>query len=129
MTLKPEMQDQIKLQAVSVRDATQKSRGNQEAVRRMCPLNFDARCILYLYRPMICRLHGIPHELKKPGQQGILGSGCETFDRRCGHMRYFQFDRTPFYRDMAKLEQEVRQALDFYGKFRMSVAQMILSDA
>lgn len=129
MTLKPEMQDQIKLRAMTVIDATEKAHGNQEAVRLMCPLNFAARCVLYPYRPMICRLHGIPHELKKPGQQGIMVPGCETFNRRCGHKRYYQFERTLFYRDMAKLEQEVKQALSFNKKFKMSISQMIIKDA
>lgn len=129
MTLKPEMQDQIKLRAMTVSDATEKTHDNQEAVRLMCPLNFAARCILYPYRPMICRLHGIPHELKKPGQQSIMGPGCETFNRRCSHKRYFHFERTPFYRDMAKLEQEVKQALGFKNKYKMSISQMIIKDA
>ena len=48
---------------------------------QMCPLNFEGRCILYIHRPMICRLHGIPHELRKYSkallqvkifQQGIM---------------------------------------------------------
>ena len=129
MTLKPEMQDQIKLQAMTVIAATENAHGNPEAARLMCPLNSAARCILYSYRPMICRLHGIPHELKKPGQQGIMGPGCETFNRRCGHKRYFQFERTPFYRDMAKLERELRQAIRFDGKIKLSIAEMIVKDA
>lgn len=129
MALKPEMQDQIKLRAMTVIAATENAHGNPEAARLMCPLNFAARCILYSYRPMICRLHGIPHELKKPGRQAIMGPGCETFNRRCGHQRYFQFERTPFYRDMAKLEKELRQAIGFDGKIKLSIAEMIVKDA
>ena len=99
---------------------------NAMPVRLMCPLNFNGLCILYDYRPMICRLHGIPHELQKPGQKPIYGPGCETFDRRCGRREYFKFDRTPFYQDLATLEQGARQALGFNGKIRMTVAEMIL---
>jgi hypothetical protein len=78
---------------------------------------------------MICRLHGIPHELKKPGQKTIYAPGCETFDHRCGHIGYFEFDRTPFYRELARLEQEVKQALGITAKFKMSVAEMIVTNA
>ena len=47
-----------------------------EPVRLMCPLNFKGACILYAYRPMICRLHGIPHELQKPGDRLMKSPGC-----------------------------------------------------
>jgi Fe-S-cluster containining protein len=126
MALSVKMQDQVKSRAITVMDAIAKAHDNQEAVRLMCPLNVDTRCMLYAYRPMICRLHGIPHELKKPGQPGIAGPGCDTFDRRCGHKPYIPFDRTPVYRDMAKLEQAVRQATRFRDKIRMTVSEMIL---
>ena len=126
MTLDVEMQDRLKLRATDVVHTIEKARDNRGAIGLMCPLNVDTRCILYPYRPMICRRHGIPHELNKLGQAGTMGPGCNTFDSRCGHKPYIPFDRTPVYRDMATLEQDVKQALDFDGKFRMSVAQMIL---
>jgi hypothetical protein len=126
MTLKADTQDQIKLRAATVIDTIEKDHGKPEAVRLMCPLNVDTRCILYPYRPMICRLHGIPNELKKPGQPGIMGPGCQTFDKRCGHKPYIPFDRTPLYRDMAKLEQEVRLATRFDSKIKMTVSEMIV---
>ena len=126
-TLRPETQSEVISRAAIVVDTIEKADVTREAVRMMCPLNVDTRCILYPYRPMICRLHGIPHELKKPGQDGIRVPGCDTFDSRCSHRRYLQFDRTPFYGAMAGLEIELKQALDFSAKFKMSVAQMLLN--
>ena len=126
MALSVKIQDPVKSRAITVMDTIEKAHDKPEAIRLMCPLNVDARCILYAYRPMICRLHGIPNELKKPGQPVIMGPGCNTFDRRCGHKPYISFDRTPFYREMAKLEQAVRQATGFKGKVRMTVSEMIL---
>ncbi|MCK7466806.1 MAG: YkgJ family cysteine cluster protein [Desulfosudis oleivorans] len=41
----------------------------------MCPLNESGRCGLYAHRPMICRLHGIPHELHPPGRAGAARAG------------------------------------------------------
>lgn len=95
-------------------------------VRLMCPLNKEGLCTLYHHRPMICRLHGIPHELRKPGQPVIHGAGCGDFDKRCGDISYFRFDRTPFYFEMAKLENEFKQAFGITGKIKMTIAEMIV---
>jgi Fe-S-cluster containining protein len=91
----------------------------------MCPLNIDGRCILYPYRPMICRLHGIPHELHTPGRPPYHGAGCDFFSRSCGHRKIARFDRTPFYFEMAKIEKEFKIILELHGKMKMTVADMI----
>jgi len=95
-------------------------------VRVMCPLNADSLCDLYPYRPMICRLHGIPHELRISGQNVIHGPGCGTFDERCADNHYFGFDRTPHYKAMARLESEFKQALGLEGRIKMTIAEMIV---
>ena len=128
-TLTIKKQREIKSRAKDVVGQTSGVEVGKEAVRQMCPLNFDQLCILYPYRPMICRLHGIPHELKKPGQGTLFGPGCKTFSHQCGPKSYICFDRTPFYRELALLEQEVRQTMSFVGKIRMTVSEMILEDA
>jgi hypothetical protein len=128
-TLPSEKKIEVRVRALTVAAETARADSSGAAVRLMCPLNFAELCILYPYRPMICRLHGIPHELKRPGQNPVYGPGCEAFDRRCGGKGYFKFDRTPFYRDMAMLEQEVKQTLSVAGKFRMTVAEMIIKNA
>lgn len=127
-TLTIKRQSEVKSRAKDVIDQRLARGAGKEAVRPMCPLNFDELCILYPYRPMICRLHGLPHELKYPGQGTLFGPGCETFDRRCGRERYIRFDRTPFYQALAGLEQELRQSLGYTGKIRMTVAEMVLAD-
>ena len=127
-TLTPDKQNEVKSRAITVVDKTTGAEDKAAPVRLMCPLNFDELCIVYPHRPMICRLHGLPHELSKPGQKTIYGPGCGTFDRRCGHMGYFEFDRTPFYLELAQLEQVVKQALGITEKFKMTVAEMIATD-
>jgi hypothetical protein len=90
----------------------------------MCPLNLEGRCIVYAHRPMICRMHGIPHELQRPDGRRIRGPGCEAF--ACSRHDPDDFlDRTPFYRDMAALEGELRRTIRFRAKIRMTVAQMV----
>ena len=93
-----------------------------------CPLWQDERCLVYARRPMICRLHGLPHRLHRPDGTAQTGPGCDAFHRCCGPALQ-RLDRTPFYRQMAALEGELRQALDFGGRVCMTVAEMIASGA
>ena len=76
---------------------------------------------------MICRLHGIPHQLQKPGQGIMYSPGCEAFTKQCEAKEYIKFDRTPFYVEMAKHERELREAVGFAQKFKMTVAEMLIS--
>jgi hypothetical protein len=77
---------------------------------------------------MICRLHGIPHELRRPGQPEQRSPGCGEFNRRCGRMAYHPFDRTPLYAELARLESEFQQALGVRRRFKHTIAEMLLSD-
>ncbi len=90
-----------------------------------CPLLKTGRCTLYHFRPMICRLHGLPHELHKPGFNVIKGPGCDAgkFDRRT----YIPFDRTPFYKQMAVIEMNFRQLTGKTGKIKKTIAQILLN--
>jgi len=125
--LSSEEKDQIEYRAQDVlRDIAVADKVGKP-VRLMCPLNFNGLCGLYFYRPMICRLHGIPHELRKPGQNNIFGPGCGTFDERCCDKLYYEFDRTPFYIEMATLENEFKQTVGVGGRIKLTVAEMIAS--
>jgi Fe-S-cluster containining protein len=108
--------------AVQAMDAAD---GSGRAVAVMCPLNEAQRCLLYAYRPMICRLHGIPHQLHRPDGQRLVGPGCGDFDRRCGRSNRIFLDRTPFYADMAGLEKRLRRQFKFEGKIKLTIAQML----
>ncbi|NWH03733.1 YkgJ family cysteine cluster protein [Desulfobacter latus] len=89
-----------------------------------CPLLKKNMCSLYNFRPMICRLHGLPHELHKPGFNVIKGPGCDAgkFD---GH-EYIPFDRTPFYKQMAIIEMNFRQLTGKTGKIKKTIAQIFV---
>ncbi len=125
--LESQKKSEILLKAEKVCRETAKADEKEIPVRFMCPLNDDSLCTLYPYRPMICRMHGIPHELQKPGQNLIQGPGCGTFDDRCATKPYYKFDRTPFYLEMAKLENEFKQAAGMTGRIKMTIAEMIKS--
>ena len=96
--------------------------------RVMCALNDEGLCCLYSQRPMICRLHGIPHEFTPPGRDTVFGSGCAEFVRQCGDKGYRVFDRTPFYLALAGLEQRFKDQFGFTEKIKKTVSEMLALD-
>ena len=96
-------------------------------VKAWCPLNEKGRCLIYDLRPMICRLHGIPHALRQPTGRTVQGPGCEYFGSLHKSGKDACLDRTPFYRAMAGLEKEFRAAVEANVKFKQTIAEMILS--
>ncbi len=101
---------------------------NQPAGPVMCPLNQDGRCRLYDYRPMICRLHGLPHELHHPVKGICRSPGCHEFEAHHAGKPYVPFDRTPLYRQLAELETSFRQETGFCEKIKMTITEMIIHD-
>jgi hypothetical protein len=124
-SLTPVKQDKIKFRAATVCRQSAGAEKLAKPLRLMCPLNFDRRCTLYPYRPMICRLHGIPHELEKTPHNRICGAGCATFESSCYEKGYFKFDRTPFYLEVAEMENELKQVLGIERKIKMTIAEML----
>ncbi|MBF0099553.1 MAG: hypothetical protein HQK77_01455 [Desulfobacterales bacterium] len=98
---------------------------NGHAVHVLCPLNHNQKCIIYPYRPMICRLHGIQHELKISGKGTHYGPGCELFMNIAHAKPYYPFDRTPFYMQLAQLEDSFKKTLAIQHKFKMTISQML----
>ncbi|MDX9785653.1 MAG: hypothetical protein RBT11_02665 [Desulfobacterales bacterium] len=126
-TLAQEIRESVLTQAVAVVDKTLAADKAGRKIRIMCPLNRNQRCIAYAYRPMICRLHGIAHELHSPNGGILRGQGCRQFDACAQGKPYFRFDRTPFYREMAILEQEARLITGMTHKIKMTVADMLMA--
>lgn len=123
--LAPERQNALKKQAeTAIRDTSAAEKENR-LIRVMCPLNEDDLCSLYRFRPMICRLHGIAHELHPPGRNTVYGPGCDTFTKQTAGKNCIRFDRTRFYTEMARLESGLKQCLGIRDKIRMTVAEMI----
>jgi Fe-S-cluster containining protein len=116
-----------KARAAVIDKAGARKFSGENPARVMCPLNESGRCLVYDYRPMICRLHGIPHELKRSGGTPALGPGCDEFEQQCGMSPYISFDRTPLYRKMALLEKDLREGLGFENRLKMTIAEMIQS--
>ncbi len=108
-------------------DKEMKAAGTSGDSGRMCPLNIDGLCVLYERRPMICRLHGIPHEFHKPDGEIVKGPGCATGSPLFSSSGHFRLNRTPFYREMARLEAAYRKAAGKSGKIKRTVTQMLVT--
>ena len=102
----------------------------QSGLRPFCPLNSDGRCLLYSYRPMICRLHGIPYVLRNPSGQVRTGQGCGDFYRQTATEvdENASLDRTPLYMAMADLEKRLRMQAGYNAKIKLTIAEMILEE-
>ncbi len=120
--------EKIRQRAEKVIRLTKQADSCGQPAKAMCPLNEKGRCRLYQYRPMICRLHGIPHGMQRPDGRRIEGPGCDDFYRQCGAKGHPVLDRTPHYMAMARLEQQLREAAGYAGKIKMTIAQIILAD-
>ncbi|MBU1340971.1 MAG: hypothetical protein KKE44_12180 [Proteobacteria bacterium] len=96
-----------------------------KSLKIYCPVNENGRCLLYPYRPMICRLHGLPHELNRPGFKPVMGAGCDA--GRFEGKAIIKFDRTPFYQHMIQIETAFRQDSNKTGRLKETIAQMLLS--
>lgn len=125
LQLPPEERERIRARAEAARRDTAAAEKASVLIRVMCPLNEGGRCRLYPFRPMICRLHGIEHEFRLPGRPPTRGPGCEAFTRAAAGRPYHSFDRTPFYRGMALLESELKEAAGIASRLKLTVAEMI----
>ncbi|MBU0674851.1 MAG: hypothetical protein KJ950_09435 [Proteobacteria bacterium] len=128
--LPPERQREVRERATAYGKAcdAQLEKGQRPVV--MCPLNESGRCILYRYRLMICRMHGVPSQITRPDGQSIRFPGCF----RCQEIPHPpqplpEVDRTPLYRELAGLEQEIHAATGRpRSRIKMTIAEMILKD-
>ncbi len=97
-----------------------------EIFKLMCPVNFNGLCALYKWRPMICRLHGLPHYFIMPDGSRKAGSGCHRISAAEKTTPHHGMDRTPFYTGLAGIEKDVREHLGYRERFRKTTAQMLM---
>ena len=125
-TLATGEKERVVKSAFNVRQVYVEADKTGDSSRIMCPLNTNNRCLLYDYRPMICRAHGIAHKLHHPIKGVVNGPGCHMFTEVKLGKDDFRFNRTPFYTTMAQLEKQLRESMNIAGKIRLTVADMVL---
>lgn len=95
----------------------------------MCPANEEGLCTLYEWRPMICRLHGLPHRFTKPSGETVEAGGCGMFFKQAKNPNLLyapRLDRTDFYRRLADIEIEIRRELNYRKRYSKTTAEMLL---
>jgi len=126
--LSPETREGVLFAAARIVEKVRADDQSGQKRRFMCPLNREQLCMAYSFRPMICRLHGISHELHRNDGTILSGEGCQQFDDLADGKPYFRYDRTPFYRQMALLEKDVRLANGITQKLKMTIAEMLTAE-
>ena len=124
-SLAPDRRAAVEHRAARICESAEKSLAGPERPRFMCPLNEDGRCLLYEFRPMICRLHGVAHSMRLPDGRLRKGPGCAAFEADSADPGHPVLDRTPIYQAMADLEQNLRRELGLTRKLKMTVARII----
>jgi hypothetical protein len=105
--LDPFMQSEILTKSRRMVSAKQQAPKGDEYRSAVCALNSAGACVLYEYRPMICRLAGVPHFFTKPDGTKLESGGCKKFDESIPAKNSGAIlDRTEFYREMAAMEIE-----------------------
>jgi Fe-S-cluster containining protein len=124
--LPQQQQSSILQKAAEVRRQAADQTSAGQPLRIMCPVNHQQRCQLYAHRPMICRLHGLPHQLRRPDGKLQTGPGCADFEETCGNPQSGFLDRTPYYHALAQLERRIRQQTGFTQKVKLTVADILV---
>ena len=101
-----------------------------ERPRLMCPLNESGRCILYKYRLMVCRTHGVPAVMTRPDGKKITFPGCfrcqELVDQSENDVKSVMMERTPLLRRLVGLEQDLLEGKrSLVPKVRMTIGGML----
>ncbi len=121
----PELVRQILRKARVVVETYQKELEAGEIFPLMCPINFDGLCRIYEHRPMICRMHGMPHRFKRPDGREERGGGCIPFSEANPKIDW-TVDRTKPYTALAKLEGDVRKRSFNNTRVNMTTAEMLV---
>jgi Fe-S-cluster containining protein len=124
-TLPWEQKDQAKTRAEEYVRSLREHPGGETSLELMCPLNVEGLCGLYQYRPLICRIHGLPSMLRSPARGVQRWDGCLRFQELHGDAITLEMDRTGFYSRIAILERDMRQELGFMQKIKKTIAEMI----
>ncbi len=123
--LDADLKKQVSEKSVNYIKLHKDSMESSTTLKSWCPMNVNGKCIAYDCRPMICRFHGIPSQVSKPGAEPVISPGCGEFDIQCSGMDYVVFDRLPVYGELAQLEKKLREHTGFNSRIKMTIAEMI----
>lgn len=83
-------------------------------------------CGLYEHRPMVCRLHGVPNVLHKPGGEAAAFPGCDRAQELAKTCPPALLDRTPLLAELARLEMALARSGTRPPRVNLTIAEMLL---
>ncbi len=127
-----ERQQELQQRAQEYLQQAEQALQRGERPQIMCPLNEGGLCILYKYRFLVCRTHGVPAKMKRPDGRVLTFPGCF----RCQNIVNNKYamagsnfaprvNRTPMLIRLAKLEKNILYIKNI--KIDKTIAEMILS--
>lgn len=123
-----EKKDAILTRAQDYMEQARESLRQNRKPKLMCPVNEYGWCLLYDFRLMICRLHGVPNVVRMPDASVRFFPGCEPCQELTrGMAEVARMDRTLFYHRLAELEKSFLGPK--YGqlpKVNLTLADMIV---
>ena len=129
--LPPARQDEVRTQAETYlrihRNALPGTRP-----RVPCPAGVSTEsglvCGIYAHRPMVCRLHGVPNVLQRPGAAPAAFPGCDRAQNLAKTCEPALLDRTPLLSDLAHLEMDLlgRERMGKLPRVDLTIAEMLL---
>lgn len=126
-TLPAAQQKEILRRAAAYEEEGKKILAEGGRPQLMCPLNEDGLCVLYPFRLMICRLHGVPSSLTRPDGQHMRFPGCFHCQELVGQNEAETLDRTPLLQRLAALEMEwLGPRRRLLPKVKMTIARMLV---
>lgn len=85
-------------------------------------------CGVYAHRPMVCRLHGVPNVLHRPGGEPAAFPGCDRAQQLAKTCPPALLDRTPLLSELARLEMDLvgRLGAGRQARVNLTIAEMLL---
>ncbi len=132
-TFPEEKRKTIRNRALDYQERCKLAEKRGERPQVMCPLNEDGLCIIYRYRLLVCRTHGVPATMTRPDGRQLAFPGCfrcqEKIQKRFIHQSQApHVERTPLLQQLARLENELLDnKRHVYPRVKMTIADMILA--
>lgn len=130
--LDTDRQQEVLHRAQAVQAAYDEALERGQRPQVMCPLNEEGLCILYPYRLLVCRTHGVPAAMTRPDGKRLEFPGCFRCQELVkssypGKEEVPRMERTPLFMQLASLENELlADKRHIYPKMKMTIARMLL---
>jgi len=129
--LPPGRQREILDRAAAADRVCQEELANGRRPVVMCPLNEHGLCVLYPYRLLVCRTHGVPAVMTRPDGKRLSFPGCfrcQEIVRARGKDADIPFvDRTRLLQQLVMVENELTQGIyRSRPRIRMTIAEMLV---